>query len=194
MSHMSPIHPTFARHVECACTTCTSLRDVRGGITSIPIQHMIAMYGEQEAANRIIEADHLLGEAQEVLRRKHVPGPYSSMSNNALTGRERSGASVSPPKSARDSAISIIRDATENRMSPVRSRQVTNGWQGAGTPPANTGKTASTFEDVVRSRAAELGILRTQQASVLERLTTASSRQHQRYQEHPQREVSIHCL
>lgn len=149
---MSQSKHTSRSNIECVCPTCTSLHNARASLYTVSIEHLATLKGD--LVHKIIEADKLITETQTEVHRIHNPSLYGTETGKAASDL-----------SARDSLVTVDSNGSPSKdkdSTPRAKRMVTNPYGALATPSPLKNSAAKKFEAVVRSRAAELGILRAQ--------------------------------
>lgn len=162
MSNISPINTTQPLQLYgCNCATCRSLHGARASLAAIPIHQMNTTRVEADAANLVLEAERLIGGAQGILLQHHYQGQgYQKAIDEHPKG-------ASPPTHAVDGAlqVAIRKDSPAKSDSTVHPSQTASSWRAgskSGSKSPQKSDEMKDYEENIRSRLAELGLLRDQ--------------------------------
>lgn len=147
-------HPPTTAHsaIACPCAICRSLHHARTSLLAVPIQQLNNAPVESDTANLLIEAVRLLGTAQNFLQQYHIHE------------RHQQAQDIDSPSSRRSRVLQLgaIGDGRPSPTTDGTMRQVTSPRERPSPQKRDSGKD---FEKMVKARAAELGILKSDSVS-----------------------------
>ncbi|CAK4030868.1 Hypothetical predicted protein [Lecanosticta acicola] len=161
---MASSQQTIRRTIDCDCTTCLSLRQARKHIHAA-VSNISFAGGERAAVEKIAAATNLLSDAQLLLHRVHQPQMYDHTTGD-LRADPGPPVQTSPTRVLDGAPPQVMKasPAEADGASSTHNRQVTNPWaasDGNGSPTKTSRpNTSKAFDETLRARAAELGILR----------------------------------
>lgn len=158
---------------DCHCATCTHLRTARQAIHAALSTFSLGA-DESPALDMLVAAIKPLSDAQGILQRVHAPRVSPTKPSHATgPGPKQYDDPIACPKELMEKLrrrAGEMGDSGQHQVSPEHKRQVTNPWDRAnggtmerdgekGLDEVGRVKTKG-FQETVRARAAELGILR----------------------------------